>query len=347
MKNIFVFGAIILILASGGLYVFEKSNDRKSIYVVSMTADEMSKALLNGTIQGFILWEPFPSKAVSEGSGKYLVNSKDIWKNHPSCVLAISDTINDENMMTALVWAQIKGTRFINNPENTEKVLLYGQEFSGLDRKTVAAAINNTEYIEYPDVNETKKAFDILTKAGFIKNSLTDLGYNGIDDFLSKLYVNKYYNYIKKKLDEDPEWTPPRVNGSLRFGFIEGNSHYLAMHIAKKEGYFEKVGLIEGKNIQFTGYRSGREITEAFKHRKIDVATLGTSVLLRYKIDDYGRINIISGVNSGGSSLVVGANSGINSIEDLNNKKIATSGFGTCQDTILRKMFEGFEIKTQ
>jgi NitT/TauT family transport system substrate-binding protein len=161
------------------------------------------------------------------------------------------------------------------------------------------------------------------------------------------LFIPKYYDNIKKHLDEDRKWVPPRVNGSLRFGYIEGNIHYLAMYIAQKEGYFEDVGLVSGKNIQFIGYRSGRALTDAFKLREIDAGTLGTTVLLRYKINDNGRIQIVNGLNSGGTSLVVKEDSDIISIEDLNGKKIATPGFGTCQDTIMRKMFDGYEIKTQ
>jgi len=69
-------------------------------------------------------------------------------------------------------------------------------------------------------------------------------------------------------------------------------------------------------------------------------------VILKFKIDDNGRIAIISGVNTGGSSLVVRSDSGIKTLNDLNGHRIATTGFGTCQDTIMRKMFEGFEIKT-
>lgn len=51
-------------------------------------------------------------------------------------------------------------------------------------------------------------------------------------------------------------------------------------------------------------------------------------------------------MNSGGTSLVVKAGSDVDSIDDLNGKKIATPGFGSCQDVLMRKMFEGFEIKT-
>ena len=344
-KNIYIIIGVLLI-STVGLVMYEKAPEQKSIYVVSMTADEMSTSLKNGSIDGFISWEPYPAKFVMDGYGKYLLNSKDIWKNHPSCVLAISPDLMDEDMVNALVWVHLKSTRFINDPSNREKVLQYGMDFSGLDRKIVSAAINNTVYIEYPDMEQIKKGIEIATIAGVFKNSIDSLGYKDVDEFLDNLFFERYYNETRLKLEKDPEWSPPLVNGNISFGYIEGNIHYLAMYIAQKEGYFEKVGLVPGKNIQFTGYRSGRAITEAFKHREVDVATLGSTVLLRYRINDNGRVRVISGINSGGSSLVVGANSSFQSIDDLNGHKIATPGFGTCQDTLIRKMFEGFEIKT-
>lgn len=347
MKKNLMLGTMVLMLFSAGCISYEKSGNNKSIYVVSMTADEMSEALTNGSIAGFISWEPFPSKAVSQGYGRYLVHSKDSWENHPSCVIAISEDLKDEDVIRALVWAEVKGTRFLNDPANRERAIKYGQELTGLDRMTVLSAINNTVYIEYSDLIETKRAIEITSEAGVLKNNVSSMGYKDVDDFLSKVYINKYYNDVNKKLDEDPDWVSPRVNGSLRFGYIDGSTHYLSLYIAQKEGYFEQVGLVPGKNMQFTGYRSGRAITDALKHQEIDAAMVGTTVLLRYKINDNGRIYIVNGVNSGGASLVVGKDSKINSIEDLNGKRIATPGFGTCQDTILRELFKGYEIKTQ
>ncbi len=112
------------------------------------------------------------------------------------------------------------------------------------------------------------------------------------------------------------------------------------------QSWVERVGLKPGKNVRFTAYRSGRAITEALDNRDVDAATLGSTVLLRYRVNDNGRVHVINGVNTGGTSLIVGADSDIKSIDDLDGRKIATPGFGTCQDTIMRKMFEGFEIKT-
>jgi len=66
------------------------------------------------------------------------------------------------------------------------------------------AAINNTVYSEYSDLNETKRAIEIVSKAGCINKNISSMGYNDIDDFLSKVYINKYYNEIKKKLTKIP-----------------------------------------------------------------------------------------------------------------------------------------------
>ncbi len=342
----YVYAIIIVSLISSGIAVYEKSHAHKSIYVVAMTPDEMSNALKNGSVQGFISWEPHDSKAVTSGYGRSLINSKDMWENHPSCVLAISEDLKDEDMIKALIWAHVKGTRYINDPANRETVLKYGSEFMALDRNTVAAAIDNTVFEEFPDMKEAKKGFEILSAAGTFKKSPDSMGYKDLDEFLSSVIIDKYYNDVKKRLDEDPAWVPKAVNGSLKFGYLESNMHELAMYVAQKEGYFEKVGLVPGKNIQFTGYRNGLSITNAFDHREVDVATLGMTPILRYRINNNGRVQIIGGVNSGGSSLIVRADSDIKTIDDLSGSTIATSGFGSCQDVILRKMFEGFEIKT-
>ncbi len=344
MKKYHIIILVLLILIVLGIYGI--SAPKKTIYVVAMTPVEMSAGLKNGTIDGFISWEPFPAKAVFDGYGRYLVNSRDAWENHPSCALALSDDVKDEDTKIAVVWALLKGTRFINDPANREKVLKYGEEFSGLDREKVSTAIDNTQFVEFPETDQTKVGIDIIRSSGALKNSMTSIGYKNVDDFLENFFIDKYYVEIRNRLEEDPDWTPPIVNGSLRIGYIDGNIHYLAIYVAQKEGYFEKTGLVPGKNIRFTGYRNGKAILDAFKYREVDAAELGTIVILKYRIDDNGRISVISGVNTGGSSLVVRNDSGIKTIGDLNGHRIATTGFGTCQDTIMRKMFEGYEIIT-
>ncbi len=74
-KYIYIISIIsIILLLYAGIIQYEKSPAQKTIIVVSMTPDEMSFALKNGTISGFVSWEPHPAKAVIDGYGRYLVN---------------------------------------------------------------------------------------------------------------------------------------------------------------------------------------------------------------------------------------------------------------------------------
>ena len=58
-------------------------------HIMVIKPPEMIGALRNRDIDGFIAWEPFPAKAVTMGVGQILITSRDIWKDHPCCVLAV------------------------------------------------------------------------------------------------------------------------------------------------------------------------------------------------------------------------------------------------------------------
>ncbi len=60
-KYIYIVSIISLfLLFYAGFGIYEKSHAQKTINVVSMTTDEMSSALKNETIEGFVSWEPHP-----------------------------------------------------------------------------------------------------------------------------------------------------------------------------------------------------------------------------------------------------------------------------------------------
>ena len=61
------------------------------------------------------------------------MQSGEVWKNHPCCVLAASERLRDQNVLLALVWAHVRTTQFINDPRLKEKVLDYARQFTGKD----------------------------------------------------------------------------------------------------------------------------------------------------------------------------------------------------------------------
>jgi NitT/TauT family transport system substrate-binding protein len=103
----------------------------KAIYFVQTSPANMILQLKSKDLDGFIAWEPFNAAAVKQGIGRYLVQSGEIWPNHPCCVLAASEGYRDEKVLRALVWAHMKAIQFIQDPRNKVKMLEYAQQFTG------------------------------------------------------------------------------------------------------------------------------------------------------------------------------------------------------------------------
>lgn len=66
------------------------------VSVTSMKVASMCDALRAGKVDAIMVYEPYSSIAVSKGYGKVLMNSSEIIKNHPCCVVvARNDFIED------------------------------------------------------------------------------------------------------------------------------------------------------------------------------------------------------------------------------------------------------------
>ena len=116
-----VFPLIILTLTFAALAISgcagrqPASENKNAVNVVQTNPSDMAKKLAAGEIDAFIAWEPFNAQAVLNGQGKYLVQSSEIWPDHPCCVLASAYSLSDPAVLQALVWSHIKATEFINN----------------------------------------------------------------------------------------------------------------------------------------------------------------------------------------------------------------------------------------
>lgn len=339
-KFVSVLIVIMMVVSMAGLGCTEQSTTEKTdqIYVVKLGPSDMKSQLRSGDIDGFIAWEPFNAEAVQAGYGKYLVQSSEVWPNHPCCVLATADSYEDEKAIKALVWAHVKATRWINNPENHDELVNYSMEFTGKDRATIEEALSNINYVEYPSESEFRTYYHKLEEGDITTQSLGDLGYEGEDAFFNDFLVKSYYEEVSQKLDENPNWKPEAVSSNVRLGYLTADLHEVAVYVAQEEGYYEEVGLTPGENLQLKQYSNGPAVMNAFKAGEIDASYLGGAPATLKRINDDTRIHIVAGANNEGSAIVVGADSGINSTEDLAGKTIAIPGFGTVQDFILRQV---------
>ncbi|MHB9094101.1 MAG: ABC transporter substrate-binding protein [Eubacteriales bacterium] len=317
----------------------KSQKDDAVVYLVQTPPPNMLKQLTAKEIDGFIAWEPFDTVAVRAGDGKYLFKSPDIWKNHPCCVLAVSQNFKDAKTVEAFTWAHVKAIRFINDPKNKDKVISYAAAFTGKDKTVVEQALKNITYVEYPAKDKFKEYYNSLEQDKLLKKSVSEIGFSDPDKFFAGFLQNSVYKDVSDKLARDPKWAPVPVLGStkLRVGYINHDLHQLAIYVAEKEGYYQKIGLVTGRNYETKVYPNGVAVMEAFKAKDIDMAYLGGAPATLKRINDNIPIEIVAGANNEGSGLVVRSDLGINTIADLKGKTIAVPGMGTVQYTLLEK----------
>jgi NitT/TauT family transport system substrate-binding protein len=122
---------------------------------------------------------------------------------------------------------------------------------------------------------------------------------------------------------------------TLRIGYFPNINHAQAV-IGLGRGDFQNA---LGDNVQVTTqiFNAGPSAIEALFANQIDVAYIGPGPAINgYVRSDGEALRIISGAASGGAVFVVRNDSGINSPQDLANKKFATPELGNTQDIALR-----------
>ena len=122
---------------------------------------------------------------------------------------------------------------------------------------------------------------------------------------------------------------------TLRIGYFPNINHAQAV-IGFGRGDFQNA---LGDNVQVTTqiFNAGPSAIEALFANQIDVAYIGPGPAINgYVRSDGEALRIISGAASGGAVFVVRNDLGINSPQDLANKKFATPELGNTQDIALR-----------
>lgn len=350
-RRVTVLGLIsfILILVLGGCRGTPKPPEEKFVYVVQTAPPNMLAQLAAGEIDGFVAWEPFNAQAVLEGKGRYLVTSKDIWKGHPCCVLAVSGALGDRAVMRALVWAHLKATRFLLEPAHREKVLQYVADFTGASRPVAEEGLRNTVFVEYPDEEAFKEYYRRLQGGGLLKKGYTDIGYQSESGFFADFFLRSYYDEVAARLAADPGWVPEPVPASVkvRLGYIDRDLHQVQVYVARREGFYERVGLVPGRNLEVKGYANGVAVMEGFKVKDLDAAYLGGAPATLKRVNDNIDIRILGGANIEGSAMVVRNGAGIERLRDLAGRTIAVPGLGTVQYYLLEKAVSAENLKIQ
>ena len=131
----------------------------------------------------------------------------------------------------------------------------------------------------------------------------------------------------------------------IRVGAYPNITHSQAM-VGKANGFFEKA-LGPGVKIDWKSFNAGPSAIEALFSGAIDMTYIGPNPAITGYVRSQGEaLRIVAGATSGGASLVVRNDSGINKPEDFHGKKVASPQMGNTQDVALRAWLKAHGMKS-
>jgi len=131
----------------------------------------------------------------------------------------------------------------------------------------------------------------------------------------------------------------------IRVGAFPNVTHAQAM-IGKANGWFDRAIGPQVK-IQWISFNAGPSAIEALFAGAVDMTYVGPNPAINGYVRSNGEaLRVVAGASSGGASLVVRNDAGINRPEDFHGKRIASPQFGNTQDVALRSWLKTHGMKT-
>ena len=131
----------------------------------------------------------------------------------------------------------------------------------------------------------------------------------------------------------------------IRVAFFPSIGHIIPI-VGLEEKIFEK-GIGEEKQIETKLFDSGPQVIESIFSGSIDVAYVGPGPIINGFLKSDGKdIKILSGAASGGASFIIQPNSGLESLENFDGKRIASPQISNSQDVSLRYYLESHGLKS-
>lgn len=132
---------------------------------------------------------------------------------------------------------------------------------------------------------------------------------------------------------------------TIRVGAFPNLTHAQAM-VGKANGWFDRAMGPQVK-IQWTSFNAGPSAIEALFAGAIDMTYVGPNPAINGYVRSNGEaLRVVAGAASGGASLIVRNDSGINRPEDFHGKRVASPQFGNTQDVALRNWLKNHGLKT-
>jgi NitT/TauT family transport system substrate-binding protein len=142
----------------------------KDVEWIEMPPPDMPAALARGDIKGFIVAEPFGTKAIQAGYGKKLLNAKDIWPDYICCGLVINPAFKKQypGAVKEYVDSFTAAGRFIDT--NRKQAIAIARQYMNIDEKVLEQSLSID--VTYGDLSLKRGEVEQLQKYALDLNLL-------------------------------------------------------------------------------------------------------------------------------------------------------------------------------
>jgi NitT/TauT family transport system substrate-binding protein len=155
-------------------YLKKSGLSLENVTLKSIAPPNMQKAMELGFIDGFIVAEPFGSKAVKQNVGNLLVLSREILPNHIDCIVVINNTFLTTYSEAVKEWiaSLIKASQWIEHDRVTSQahsvanLVSGGHYFSHTNELIINALTEPLEKISFTNLKPDIKDFEVILNIG-------------------------------------------------------------------------------------------------------------------------------------------------------------------------------------
>ena len=136
-----------------------------SIDLIELPPPDHPTALAEGSIDGYIVGEPFAAKAEMDGYGRVLYLTKDIWPDFISCVLVVRQDLieGDRELVQELVDGIAKSGKWLDESmeHRMEAAVVAAKHYYFQDPKLLQYVLSKpVDRVKYTQLAPLKKDFD-------------------------------------------------------------------------------------------------------------------------------------------------------------------------------------------
>lgn len=345
VKKIAIYAIIvvaIVVIAAVAVVLLTPPANQKVIYWTQIAPVNQKAAIVAGTVDGAVGWEPYSSDALDDGTASVVVWSEEVWPAHPCCVIAVRystafpDNSANNELVARIVKANMVATEWIKQTvsegsgANYSSMIEMGAQFSGIQASVVESALGHITY----DVQLTEaveRYFANFTEMFKDLEQISDYGgYANATEFANGITNT---SYLEMAVDIEPSAT---ILGSVRLGYLTGDLHQFARVIAMNSTLWGGKTLFQEYGVNITSpppYANGGAVMDGFAAGNIDLGYLGCPPAILKRINADIDIQIVSLVNSEGSAIA--GKTPIDSLSELEGKVVATPGPASIQHLLL------------